>query len=172
MNFFHHIFAGGDAVTGPRTVIEAIVAGKRAAVSIDCYLRGETIPDSPCVPEPRGEVDFLPVTYLEKVKLNRSQSLTLSVKERKGNFRQVDLGLTDEMALNEAKRCLRCDRCHGDGLCQFVCTELGINAIQLSLIKEEKSTLNKLISENRYGEVKDSIEIIEGLRELRVQKCK
>jgi hypothetical protein len=40
------------------------------------------------------------------------------------------------------------------------------------LIKEEKSTLNKLISENRYGEVKDSIEIIEGLRELRVQKCK
>ena len=40
------------------------------------------------------------------------------------------------------------------------------------LIKEEKNTLNKLISENRYGEVKDSIEIIEGLRELRVQKCK
>lgn len=40
------------------------------------------------------------------------------------------------------------------------------------LIKEEKSTLNKLISENRYGELKDSIEIIEGLRELKVQKCK
>ena len=40
------------------------------------------------------------------------------------------------------------------------------------LIKEEKSTLNKLISENRYGEVKDSIEIIEGLRELKLQKCK
>ena len=39
------------------------------------------------------------------------------------------------------------------------------------LIKEEKSTLNKLISENRYGEVKDSIEIIQGLRELKVQKC-
>jgi hypothetical protein len=40
------------------------------------------------------------------------------------------------------------------------------------LIKEEKSTLNKLISENRYGEVKDSIEIIQGLRELKVQKCR
>ena len=40
------------------------------------------------------------------------------------------------------------------------------------LIKEEKSTLNKLISENRYGEVKDSVEIIEGLRGLKVQKCK
>lgn len=40
------------------------------------------------------------------------------------------------------------------------------------LIKEEKSTLNKLISENRYGEVKDSIEIIQGLRELKGEKCK
>jgi hypothetical protein len=40
------------------------------------------------------------------------------------------------------------------------------------LIKEEKDNLNKLISGNRYGEVKDSIEIIEGLRQLKVQKCK
>lgn len=40
------------------------------------------------------------------------------------------------------------------------------------LIKEEKDNLNKLISENRYNEVRDSIEIIEGLRELKVQKCK
>jgi NADPH-dependent glutamate synthase beta subunit-like oxidoreductase len=35
------IFAGGDAVLGPATVIEAIAAGMRAAVSIDCYLKGE-----------------------------------------------------------------------------------------------------------------------------------
>lgn len=40
------------------------------------------------------------------------------------------------------------------------------------LIKEEKDNLNKLISGNRYGEVKDSIEIIEGLRQLKVEKCK
>ena len=40
------------------------------------------------------------------------------------------------------------------------------------LIKEEKGNLNKLISENKYNEVKDSIEIIEGLRELKVRKCK
>ena len=39
------------------------------------------------------------------------------------------------------------------------------------LIKEEKDSLNRLISENRYDEVKDSIEIIEGLRQLKVQKC-
>jgi hypothetical protein len=40
------------------------------------------------------------------------------------------------------------------------------------LIKEEKNTLSKLISDNRYGELKDSIEIIEGLQALRAQKCK
>jgi NADH-quinone oxidoreductase subunit F len=132
------VFAGGDAVHGPRIAIDAIAAGKRAAVSIDCYLRGEKIPDPPCVAEPRGEMDFLPTPPLEKIALKRSQSRMLSVQQREVNFRQVDLGLSDEMALNEAKRCLRCDRCHGDGLCQFVCTELGINAMQLSLMKEEK----------------------------------
>jgi hypothetical protein len=40
------------------------------------------------------------------------------------------------------------------------------------LIKEEKDSLSRLISDNRYDEVKDSIEIIEGLRQLKVQKCK
>jgi len=40
------------------------------------------------------------------------------------------------------------------------------------LIKEEKDSLNRLISDNRYDEVKDSIEIIEGLRQLKMQKCK
>jgi len=39
------------------------------------------------------------------------------------------------------------------------------------LIKEEKDSLNRLISDNRYDEVKDSIEIIEGLRQLKVQRC-
>jgi hypothetical protein len=40
------------------------------------------------------------------------------------------------------------------------------------LIKEEKDSLNRLISENRYDEIKDSIEIIEGLRQLKLEKCK
>jgi NADH-quinone oxidoreductase subunit F len=132
------VFAGGDVVHGPRIAIDAIAAGKRAAVSIDCYLRGEKIPDPPCVPEQRGEMDFLPTSPLEKMELKRSQSRMLSVPQREGNFRQVDLGLSDEMALNEAKRCLRCDRCHGEGLCQFVCTELGINALRLTQGKDDK----------------------------------
>ncbi len=132
------VFAGGDVVHGPRIAIDAIAAGKRAAVAIDCYLRGEEIPAPLCIPEPRGEMDFLPTLPLEKMKLRRAQSRMLGVQEREGSFRQVDLGLSDEMALNEAKRCLRCDRCHGDGLCQFICTELGINALRLTQSKDDK----------------------------------
>jgi NADH-quinone oxidoreductase subunit F len=132
------VFAGGDVVHGPRIAIDAIAAGKRAAVSIDLYLRGEKIPDPLCAPEPRGEAAFIPASPSEKMELRRSQSRMLSVPQREGNFRHVDLGLSDEMALNEAKRCLRCDRCHGDGLCQFVCTELGINALRLTRSKDDK----------------------------------
>jgi NADH-quinone oxidoreductase subunit F len=132
------VFAGGDVVHGPRIAIDAIAAGKRAAVSINCYLRGKKIPDPLCVPERRGEVAFLPVSSFEKMELRRSRSRMLRVPQREGNFRQVDLGLSDEMALNEAKRCLRCDRCHGDGLCQFVCAELGINAVRLRKSKDDE----------------------------------
>jgi NADH-quinone oxidoreductase subunit F len=126
------VFAGGEVVYGPRIAIDAIAAGKRAAVSIDCYLRGEKIPNPPYVPKPRGKADLLLATAAEKVSLSRPNSPMLPVDEREGNFRQVDLGLTHEMALNEAKRCLRCDRCLGDGLCELVCSEIGIEAIRLS----------------------------------------
>ena len=126
------VFAGGDVVYGPRIAIDAIAAGKRAAVSIDCYLKGEEIPDPPFESESRGDVAFLSASALQKAGLTRPRSFMLPPEQRKGNFKQVDLGLTDEMALNEARRCLRCDRCLGDGLCQFVCSELGINAMRLS----------------------------------------
>ncbi len=45
------VFAGGDVVTGPKTVIDAIAAGKRAAVSIDCYLQGETMTQESRLPD-------------------------------------------------------------------------------------------------------------------------
>jgi NADH-quinone oxidoreductase subunit F len=81
-------------------------------------------------------VGFLAVTASEKVQMKRSQSVMIPMEERLGNFRQVELGLTDDMALNEAKRCLRCDRCQGDGLCQYVCTEVGANALRLAQTKD------------------------------------
>ena len=130
------VFAGGDGVYGPRIAIDAIAAGKRAAVSIDCYLTGTEPPDPPFKPISRGNEDFLNLTAAEKVQLKRSQSVIIPVEKRSTNFQQVELGLTDDMALNEAKRCLRCDRCQGDGLCQYVCTEVGANALRLAQTKD------------------------------------
>ena len=130
------VFAGGDGVYGPRIAIDAIAAGKRAAVSIDCYLTGAEAPLPRFNPVSRGNVDFLALTASEKVQLKRSQSVMIPLEERATNFQQVEFGLTDDMALNEAKRCLRCDRCQGDGLCQYVCTEVGANALRLVRTKD------------------------------------
>jgi len=99
------VFAGGDAVTGPATVIEAIAAGKHAAVSIDKYLGGSGIIDEALAPP--EEIETLP--ELEEGERHRISIPTLTLSERLCSFAEVELGLGEEMAIEEAKRCLRCD---------------------------------------------------------------
>jgi len=103
------VFAGGDAVTGPATVIEALAAGKNAAISIDRYLRGESLPREYQVTTPLLEVEPLKLPEEELAELKRPAIPCLSLKEREKNFREVELGFEQEMAVSEAKRCLRCD---------------------------------------------------------------
>jgi formate dehydrogenase beta subunit len=100
-------FSGGDAVTGPATVVQAIAAGHRAATSIDCYLRGDDYKGY-WYPKPHLMVDRLELTD-EDEKLVRPKIKEISVSDRAGNFQEVELGLEGEAALNEARRCLRCD---------------------------------------------------------------
>jgi NADH-quinone oxidoreductase subunit F len=100
-------FAGGDAVTGPATVVQAIAAGHRAAVSMDCYLRGKEYKGY-WYPKPHLMVDRLELTE-EDEKLVRPNMKELPVSGRIGNFEEVELGLDEQAALNEARRCLRCD---------------------------------------------------------------
>jgi NADH-quinone oxidoreductase subunit F len=99
------VFAGGDAVTGPATVIEAIAAGRRAAVSIDKYLGGSGIIDEELAsPEEIGTL-----TEVEEGEKYRISIPTLTLSKRLPSFAEVELGLGEEMAIEEAKRCLRCD---------------------------------------------------------------
>jgi len=99
------VFAGGDAVTGPATVIEAVAAGRQAAVSIDKYLGGSgMIDETLAAPE---ELETLPA--LEEEEKHRVAMPTLSVGKRLCSFAEVELGLGEELAIEEAKRCLRCD---------------------------------------------------------------
>lgn len=98
------VFAGGDAVNGPTSVVEAIASGKRAAISIDCYLKGAEL-------ETRKEKEVKGVKEPPKEGVEeRARQVTplLSVKQRSKNFREVKSGFSEEMATNEAQRCMAC----------------------------------------------------------------
>ena len=104
------VFAGGDFVSGPGMVIEAIAAGRRGAIAIDKYLRGDTS---------RVEMyDLKPSVIEEETKTDEEESWEpqfrpeiphLALKDRKGSFQEIELSFSEEKAIQEAKRCLRCD---------------------------------------------------------------
>jgi NADH-quinone oxidoreductase subunit F len=98
------VFAGGDVVSGPASVIEAIAAGRQAAISIDKYLGGKGEIEETLAP-PEGMVAPLEEAAEER----RIEIPNLPVAERLKGFSLVELGLSEEMAIREAKRCLRCD---------------------------------------------------------------
>lgn len=102
------VFAGGDLVTGPSTVVEAMAQGYRAAVSIDKYLRGHD-PSQNRIYQPlyRASVPRKEETAGEGV--GRPSMPTLTREKRLKTFGEVNLGFSEEIAVREAKRCLRCD---------------------------------------------------------------
>ena len=101
------IFAGGDVVTGPATVIEAMAAGERAAMSIHRYLRGKSMTEDRLrQPEKRLEIVQAAEAPEEK---GRVRMPTLALKRRLSGFEEVNQGYSTQMAIEEAKRCLRCD---------------------------------------------------------------
>jgi NADH-quinone oxidoreductase subunit F len=103
------IFAGGDVVSGPATVLEAMKAGKIAAQSIHRYLRGESSVREYKPKETQFEVPPVGVMPEEGAELVRPSMPTIPIEERRMNFKEVELGFTREMAVSEARRCLRCD---------------------------------------------------------------
>ncbi len=105
------VFAGGDVTTGPGTVVEAIAAGKNAAVMIDRYLRGKALKLLPRVVLPSVYVEPLGVDLDEETGdgPGRVASPHLSAAERKRAFSEVELCVTEADAVCEARRCLRCD---------------------------------------------------------------
>ncbi|KRT34807.1 FAD-dependent oxidoreductase [Acetomicrobium hydrogeniformans] len=103
------IFAAGDVVIKPWFVIEALALGRKAAISIDRYLEGKDLfADRDLTWE--GPFD----TWLEKdiegeEILPRVQTRMRPSQERINDFKEVNLGFTEEMARREAERCLQCE---------------------------------------------------------------
>ena len=137
------VFAGGDAVYGPKTVIEAIASGKKAAESIDRYLN----PDDPkeiCINQWPDEIDAsnskngqasngqrqhrepMPISErsmsaAELVPKPRLLMPVLPKEERLNSFGEVELGYSEEQAIAEAKRCLACGPCSECMACVQAC---------------------------------------------------
>jgi NADH-quinone oxidoreductase subunit F len=111
------VFAGGDFVSGPGMVIEAIAAGRRAAIAIEKYLRGdasrvELYDLKPSVPPPiiaRSASDEAISEQETWEPQFRPDTPHLALPERKGSFKEIELSFSEEKAKLEAKRCLRCD---------------------------------------------------------------
>ncbi len=105
------VFAGGDVVTGPSTVVEAMAGGYRAAISIDRYLRGKDLyKDRSYQAERRADVPKAEGEEGEETAIKpRAGMPAMAVDRRVCTFEEVNFGFDEETAIREAKRCLRCD---------------------------------------------------------------
>lgn len=99
------VFAGGDVVTGPWSVIEAVAAGERAAVGMDEFLTGESHAfwREEKVLDTYFDPDADPVPY------PREKQPLISSERRRNNFDEVEQSWSEAVAIRQAKRCLRCD---------------------------------------------------------------
>lgn len=103
------IFAGGDVVTGPKTVTEAMAHGKIASRMIHKYIQGKPVRREYKVTRPAIRVEPVELTDEEVAELEKPSMPVLPIEKRTGNFEEVELGFKKEMAIGEAKRCFRCD---------------------------------------------------------------
>jgi heterodisulfide reductase subunit A-like polyferredoxin len=117
------VFAGGDAVTGPATAVEAIAAGHNAAESIDRFLNNKDL--SAGRKQKELKKADIPKEIL-RIPQQRQHPPALPLEERVKSFREVDLGFTKDQVVREAQRCLNCAGCCDCQQCVVYC---GLNAI-------------------------------------------
>ena len=139
------VYAGGDATTMFRSVVEAIGSGKRAAVGMDMWLTGADEKTFEFLQKgDRGAItmlkylnrDFVPqeitlvsfkelnVSYFSKA--SRTRMSELSIESRSSNFNEVITGLSKEKAIEEAERCFQCGECTMCENCYIFCPEVAV----------------------------------------------
>jgi len=116
------VFAAGDAVTGPATVIDAVAAGHKAVEAIDSFLKGtlEQLKERLAGEEQPDPEDWLPLPETP-LTLPRAGSDMLAPEIRKRSFEEVNMGLPEQSALQEAEKCINCGGCCECMQCVDVC---------------------------------------------------
>ncbi len=126
------IFAGGDAVTGPATVVEAVAAGKEAAISIHRFIQGEDL-QADRETQWRGVKD-VPTENVKLVPKQRMPALQPPV--RLDNFQEVQLGFDEAITTTEADRCLACGVCSECYQCVDACLANAVDHEQVETERE------------------------------------
>ncbi|MEJ2223360.1 MAG: FAD-dependent oxidoreductase, partial [Desulfobacterales bacterium] len=126
------IFSGGDAVTGAATVVEAIGAGKEAAISIHRFIQGEDLYENR---QTSWEgIQDVPTKGCENIPKEKMPHLDPEV--RTNNFNEVQLGFSEEQVRKEANRCLACGICSECYQCVDACLAQAVDHEQVAVEKE------------------------------------
>jgi len=132
------IFAGGDIATPFGTVAHAVGSGKRAALAIDRYLRGEDLEGFPPIDEAVHAVpkdvdptvvrfEDLNLAYFEE--MERTEQAQRPIAERVRGFEEVNLGFGEDEARAEAERCCSCGTCNFCDTCFIFCPDVAISRV-------------------------------------------
>jgi len=162
------VFAAGDVITGTSSVIEAVAAGKKAAISIDRFLGGNNINFGNAIsreesPKWHG--------FDERIlDIGRLSQPVLPKKERTYNFDEVKLGYSKEMAKREMNRCLHCDQSILIGVDIDKCTNCYTCQLTCSLVYQGVCNPEKARILIGRDEINYSIECVAGCS-LCVQHC-
>ncbi|MEI8174031.1 MAG: FAD-dependent oxidoreductase [Deltaproteobacteria bacterium] len=118
------VFAAGDVVTGPDTVVGSMAQGRRAAVKIIEYLTGESPSWGRPPDEIRGAGEHMEISE-NTPRRRRPEMDHRKPKVRRLDFEEVALGFNAKQAVLEASRCLQCSSCSECRLCESVCSDIG-----------------------------------------------
>jgi heterodisulfide reductase subunit A2 len=127
------LYAAGDVVTGPTKIVDAVAAGRRAAFTIDRFLRGESLAELP-FDERLPMVEHEDVLRRQRSHSRREPLAALALGGAPTDFAELEPGLTEEEARAAAARCLDCGVCSECHECVAVCPA---DAIRLDAREEE-----------------------------------
>ena len=132
-----NIFAAGDAVTGPATVIEAVAAGHKAVTAMHLFMNGEDLDrlaQEAVLKEPPG-TNWQAISK-EAAHVPRVVPTHLDPVQRSTNFEEVDTSFSEEAAQKEAARCVDCGGCCECKLCVSACEAKAVNHTMTDTVEE------------------------------------